>query len=271
MDRALPRPLAWRAYAWAAIATLNFILVAVTVAAFLYADVGVDWAIFTEAGQRFFSGDLYEWEGLPYRYSPVLAPLFLVPIGFAGWTALHFAALLALPRKVAAITVLSFPFWNDVYNGNTMTFVFVAAFLAVSGNRWGAYGFAALALLTPRPVMLPVLAWLLWRHREYVLPFGAMFVVHAAAVWATGWGPEWISHLIETGPRDIYAGHDLGPSQWFGLWWYPIGLAAATWLTWKGRLGLASIAVLPFWLMHYFLMLLLEFRDKESRPALPGR
>ena len=247
-------------YLLPALWTVNGIVVVITVAAFLYADVGVDWGIYIEAGHRYFAGGLYEWAGLPYRYSPVAAPLFsiLAPIGYAGWSLLHFAVLFLLPRKIALLALLSAPFWNDVYNGNTMTFVFVAAYSAMSGSRWGAYAFAALTLLMPRPVMLPVLGWLLWKSRRFILPFAAMLMTHSVAVAATGWGPEWIAHLIETGPRDIYAGHDLGPSQWIGLWWYPLGLAVAVWLTWRGRVGLASVAVLPYWLPHYWMMGLLD-------------
>lgn len=42
-------------------------------------------------------------------------------------------------------------------------------------------------------------------------------------------------------------------------------------LTWRGRLGLASMAASPYWLPYYFLMLLLELvttaTAARSRPA----
>lgn len=236
--------------------TVNGIFLVITLAAFVYADVGVDWDIYTEAGRRYFEGGLYEWDGLPYRYSPLLAPLFLVPIGYVGWSLLHFAALLTLPRKLALLVLVSAPFWNDVYNGNTMTFVFVAAVWAMRGKPWA---FMVLSLLIPRPVMLPVLLWLLWRHREYLAPFAAMFAIHALAVWLTGWGDEWIASELGNVGRDIYA--DIGPSLLIGAWWYPIGLGLAVVAWWRGYLGVASFLASGFWSLHYGLMLLLPPAD----------
>jgi hypothetical protein len=41
----------------------------------------------------------------------------------------------------------------------------------------------------------------------------------------------------------------------------PIGLTLAAWLTWRGKLGLASLAASPYWLLHYFLILMLDTRE----------
>src|SRR5688572_29142019 len=75
--------------------TVNLIGLAITAAAFVYADVGVDWAMYELAGQRVFAGDLYTWPDggiMVWRYSPVMAYAFAIvaPLGYAGWTALHF-------------------------------------------------------------------------------------------------------------------------------------------------------------------------------------
>jgi len=240
--------------------TVNAILLAVTLAAFAFSDVGVDWDVYTEAGRRFFTEGLYEWDGLPWRYSPVLAPAFvlLAPIGYLGWSLLHFAALLTLPRNVALLALVSAPFWNDVYNGNTMTFVFVAAWHALSGSRTGTYSFLALALLIPRPVMLPVLAWLLWNQRGCIAPFVGMFGVHAVAVLMTGWGTAWIAGEVGNLGRDIVS--DLSPTNLIGVWWYPIAITLSAWMTWRGWLGPASFLATGYWSLHYGLMFLIPNR-----------
>jgi len=252
----------WRLPFYGALWAVNAVLLVVTIAAFFAADVGVDWDVYVNGSQ----GDLV------YRYSPLLVPFFdlIAPIGYLGWTALHFAVLLLLPGRLALIALIMAPFWNDIYNGNTMTFVAVAAVLAVRGNRWGTLAFLTLAVLMPRPVMLPVLGYLLWTRREWVIPFAGIAAVHALAVVATGQWETWISTLVGTGLNDIGAGADLGPSRFLGLWWYPAGLAGALWLTVKGHIGWASIFATPYWLLPYGLMLLLEAVPRPSAQASRG-
>lgn len=255
--------------------TLNVILLPITLLAFLHADVAVDWDIYVEAGRRYFDGGLYDWgDALPWRYSPLLAPLFAVvaPIGYLGWSLLHLAALATLPWRIALVAMVSAPLWYDLYNGNTMTFVFVAAWHALGGSRAGTVAFFVLALLMPRPVMLPVLAWLLWHRREWIGPFGAMAGTAAVGTLLTGWGPAWIASELNNLGRDIVG--DLGPSNLIGPWWYPIGFGLAAWITTRGRLGVASFLASGFWSLHYALMLLLELRPPREQPdaemAAPG-
>lgn len=260
------RPVNWRLMVLVTAWTLNGVGLTVIFLAFLQADVGFDWELFVEAGRRFTDGGLYDWSGpASYRYSPTLAVFLgaIAPIGYLGWTALHFVALLALPRRLALLTLLTFPFWSDVYNGNTMTFVFVAAVTALNGSRMGALAFLTLALLVPRPLMIPIAVWLLWTRRDLVLPFVAIFVLHAGLVLATGWGNEWIVNLVTRGTDDLGNRGDFGPSRLIGLWWYPLGLAAAAWLVRRRHFGFASLAASPYWLSHYFLMLLLEVRPRR--------
>lgn len=261
--------LGWRPFAWTALFTVNAILLGITLSAFLLADIGADWtAVYSELGPRLPAGTLYDWPDsiFAYRYSPVLAYGFaaLSPMGTAAWLALHFALLPLLGWRLGLITLGSFPFWSDVYNGNVMIFVFVVAVFAVRGHRWAQLTFLTLSLLIPRPLMLPIAAWLLWRHRELWRPFAGIFVVHAALVLATGYGDEWIAQLLARGADDIGGHMDFGPSLVLGAWWAPIGLVLAAWLTWKGRLGLASIAASPYWLPPYLLMGLLELRTGPS-------
>ncbi len=156
MPRLMAKPLAWRTIALAALLTVNVILLGVTLAAFLFADVGVDWMVYRDAGRNALGRELYAIEP-PFRYSPLLAYAFTLigPLGYLPWAVAHIAVLALLPRRVALIALASFPFWADVYHGNTLTFVFVAAYLALSGSRWATWAFLAMAVLMPRPLMLP--------------------------------------------------------------------------------------------------------------------
>lgn len=249
--------------AWVALWTVNAILLAVTLAAFFLADVAVDWThVYSQLGPRLNDGTLYDWPDTiyAYRYSPLLAYGFtlIAPIGTIAWLALHFAVLPLLGRTLGLITLVSFPFWSDVYNGNVMVFVFVCAVLALRGERWAQIAFLALTVLIPRPLMIPVAAWLLWQHRGLWGPFAAVFSLHAALVMLTGYGDEWIASLLSRGADDFGARMDFGPARFIGVAWVPIGLALAAWLTWKGKVGLASIAASPYWLPPYLLMGLLR-------------
>jgi hypothetical protein len=248
-------PLTGRTVGLVALWTVNVIGLSIVAAAFLLADIGVDWAVYVEAGRRVFDTDLYHWTGiLVWRYSPVAAWGFaaLTPIGYLGWTALHFGALALLPRKVGLLALVSFPFWDDVYNGNTVTFVFVAAVLALRGNRWAGIAFLALCLLIPRPFMIPIALYLLWQDRGLWLPFAGIFVAHALAVMWSGWGPEWAAMLLTTSQSEVYG--NFGPTRIFGAWWLLIGVPLAVWLTVHHRPGLAGLAMSPYILAPYYLM-----------------
>lgn len=243
-------------------ATANLVLVVITVTGFFLADVGYDWLIYREAGRRVFEGGLYDWSGAyTWSYSPLLAYAFVVagPIGFLGWSILHGAALLALrPRVLALLTALLWPFWVDVYNGNTMTFVLVAGAGALQARAWGTWAYLLLCLLMPRPVMLPLLAWILWRQPEWRFRFATLAVVSGIAVLATGYAESWLRVLFQVGTAVAASDRAIGPSLLLGPWWLAIGAVLAIVLTLAGRVGLASLAASPYWLPQYLLMLVLE-------------
>lgn len=249
-------------YLWAALLTVNFIGLAITLAAFLYADIAADWTqVYSQLGPRIPLGALYDWPNtiFAYRYSPLLAYAFagISWIGVWGWLALHFAVLPLLGRRLALFALLSWPFWSDVYNGNVMTFIFIAAVLALRGNRTGQVAFLAIALLIPRPLMLPVMVWLLWRVPWTRWAFLVVATIEALLVWLTGYGQAWLGALLSRGGDDIASRMDFGPAHLIGTLWVPLGLLLAAYFTWRGRLGLASIAASPYWLPHYLLMALL--------------
>jgi hypothetical protein len=259
-----------------AVWTANFILVAIMAYGFFVSDAGYDWLIYQEAGRRVFEGGLYAWEGIyAWSYSPLLAYVFaaLTPIGFAGWSAAHVLAALALgDRWLTVVTLVSFPFWADVYNGNTMVFVFVAAAWAIRGSAWGTVAYLILCVLMPRPLMVPVLAWILWKRPESRLWFLGLAVTSLAITIGTGHAVAWLDSLVGV-PEAVQAtSRDIGPSRLIGMaWWIPAAILAVV-LTLRGKVGWASLAASPYWLPQYFLMPMLElFGDRRKGSGRPTR
>lgn len=221
---------------------------------------GVDWRTYTHA----ISGNPYT-DPL-FRFSPVAAWL-LAPIvagGLVAWQLAHLVALaLARDWKIVLLIVLSAPFWFDLEQGNILIFVLVAAWVAVRSERVAtALPFLALAVLAPRPLMLPMLIWLLWHRPRLRLPFLAIFVAHTGLTLLSGYGGEWVSRLM-TSTSEMTHPSNIGPSRLIGAVWIPLGLAVATYLTLRGRLGLASLAAQPYIFHYYLLMLVLELRQDQ--------
>src|SRR3972149_392427 len=127
-----------------------------------------DWDNYIEAARRFPLGTLYDWQyPYGYHYAPQLAPVLgvLTAAGITIWRLAHFVALALLPsRKLALLLLVSYPFWFDVNAGNLMMFVFLAAAWALRGNAIAVAAYLVLCALIPRPIMLPLLAWILWQR-----------------------------------------------------------------------------------------------------------
>jgi hypothetical protein len=272
------RSVAWSAIRLIAIAipaglllSVDLYLAARSVGHVLAGAQAVDWVQYVEAAERLNGSDLYAvTDSYAYRYSPLLAAVFglLAPLGMIGWQLLHLVAAAALPSWPLRIaTLLSWPFWYDVETGNVMVFILLAAAWALRGSRLATGSYLILSILVPRPLMLPVAAWVLWKRPEWRLPFAAAFLAHTLAVLAIGWGPEWVGTIVAAG-RDASLPSNVGPSRLIGtLPWLAIGLPLAALLTWRGRVGLASIAASPYWLPYYLIMPLLEL----VRPAASDR
>lgn len=187
-------------------------------------------------------------------------------VGWWAFVAAHFVVLAFLRdwRPIAAALVF-WPFWNDVLWGGVMTFVLVAAWCSVvQRSRISSWVLFAMGVLMPRPLMLPVIAWLLWKRPESRLPFAVIFLAHVALVLASGLGGEWLARLFGTPSGEMIHEANFAPSRWIGWAWVPVGLTLAAWLTWKGRLGLASIAAQPYPFPYYMLMVLLELRPQSN-------
>ncbi len=256
------------------VVTPNVWLAARSIGLVLSGAPAVDWQQYVEATHRFWTGgDLFAVTATyGYHYSPFLAPLFglVAPMGVTGWRLLHLAAVVALPTwPMRLVAVLSWPLWFDVEAGNIVIFVVLAAAWAVRGSRLAAGIYLLLLILIPRPLMLPVATWLLWRDPALRLPFVVAVVVHSLAVVAGGWAGDWV-HALLAASADVGNWSNVGPSRFIGQWWLVIGIPLATWLTVRGRVGWAALAASPYWLPYYLLMPILELAGRRPIEEEPG-
>ena len=81
-----------------------------------------------------------------------------------------------------------------------------------------------------------------------------------------GWGPEWVARAADS-PADIGSDFNIGPSRLVGAWWLVVGIPLAAWLTWRGRVGLAGLALSLYVLPYYLLMLILDLGAGQRQPA----
>jgi hypothetical protein len=231
-------------------------------------DGGPDWEVWRALPGAIARGEMYATgTESPFVWSPVMGWLmaFVPTMGFWPWVAVHVAALLLIRdwRLVAALAV-SAGFLIDSLAGNTFTFVVVAAWWAMR-SRSGALVFLALCLLMPRPVQLPLATWLLWHDRSLWRPFAVMFIAHFGVVLWSGYLLDWMN--LAAGHM---AGGNVGPTAIFGPAWLIVGIPLGAWLTFRGRVGWAGIAVSPYVLLAYWMWPLIEFRRRDrdlSRPS----
>ena len=206
------------------------------------------------------------------KWSPLAASAFvtvIVPLGFGIWAALHIAALALFRRPdVALLVSASFPFWSDLLNGNILIFALVAAWRAIDGSRTATIAYCVIAAAVPRPIMLPVLAWLLIRRPVARWAFGAALAVVLVAAAATGDLEIWLQRLLAaSAPEMGDATHNFAPSLFFGSAWLAIAWPLAVFALWRGWLGLASLLASPYWLPYYLLMTLLDVRGLTNMPT----
>jgi hypothetical protein len=217
-----------------------------------------DWSLLASLDPAHpFAGSSFHWS-VPAAY---LWAYVVVPMGFGAWTVLHFAALATVGDwRVVALALATFPFWADVASGNVLVFAFVFGWHALAGRRWAIVGFVVLAALVPRPLMVPVLAWLLWRSGLARVTFAAAAVTVVAAALIQGDLGTWLGRLVSTPANELAAPWNVGPSAIIGAAWIPVGIVLGAWLTYRGRLGLASLAFTPYVIHYYAIFALLELR-----------
>jgi len=227
-----------------------------------------DWVVLSQVPARLSDGTLYDHTPLyDYVWSPIMAwvlALVIIPAGYWALFAARVATLPFLGRELALLTVLSLPFWIDAVNGNYFTFIVVAGVLALRGSRVGGLAFLALACLMPRPIQVPMAAYLLWHRPALRIPFLAMLVASIAAAALSGYAGDWASALLSFGQT----GRDhLGPTRFVGMAWYLVGVPLAAWLTVKGKVGWAGLALSPYVLPQYLLAILWELDGSSALGA----
>ena len=234
-----------------------------------------DWLLYQWVPDRVASGTLYDPNGsggLIFQMAPLAGWIMalIVPLGYSLWWALHLAVLpLLRDWKLIALTVFSVPFWIDTMIASTVVWMFVPGVIALRGSKWGAIAYFALFLLMPRPVHLPLAAWLLWKRPDVRVPFALLAGVVAVTTLASGYTLGWLNNLLWLGVSQYTADHNFSPTRLIGPLWFVIGVPLAAWLTWKGRVGLAGLALTPYLLPPYLLMLLWELPDSRVGATPP--
>lgn len=267
MDHALPRPLDWR---WLLVVPLTlFVLLNVASMVNILPQLPT-WG--GRAGDWYHWGqvdihDPYAWEWVRWSPPAVWLQATVQPWAYPVVFAANLLSLLLLPWRVALVFLLFWPFWSAQLQGSFMPMIVVAAWNALEGKRWAVVAFCCVAVLIPRPLMLPVLGVLLWRYpaARWALLGTTVFVVSYSL--AVGQMDDWVARMLTVGADQPF---NVSPSALIGAWWYLIGFALAGWLTWKGWYGLASLAISPYLLTYYLSIALVDLkRSSKSRP--PGR
>lgn len=230
-----------------------------------------DWVELNGLAARVGSNELYWRGGEPtwFVWSPIAAWLLahvLFPLGYSFWLGLHLASLVVIRNwRIAVLAIASVPFWVDTIGGNTFVFVFATGVVALSGSRWGAIVYLAMCCLMPRPVQLPLALWLLWNRPHVRLPVALMVAVTLAVAIASGYLVDWVGALFAIGRTNDVHFANLSPTRLVGPAWLVVGLPLAAWLTVKGRVGLAGLAISPYLLPGYLLVLLWEWIEPPRR------
>lgn len=231
---------------------------------------GNDWRIMERAVLNLSTNP---YESGTYVYTPLLTHLFawtLLPLGLWVTMAAHLAVLPLLRGPLLIAVVLATPaFWMTVALGNVFWFGIVFGLLALRGSRWAMIATVLMFVLLPRPIMLPLVAWLVWKEPVARLP--ALAIAAAAVVLnlATGYADEWFTAALSFSAdprfRDAW---DWGPTHALGSWWLIVGVPLAAWLTYRGQVGWAGLAMSPYLVPPAFLVLLFELpgRDRDWWP-----
>ena len=247
----------WRLVMTASYVGTNLILIPLTIR--LGEAVSIDWVLWRELPEALASGRIYEIsDRVPFVWSPIAAWIMagVTYIGYWPWAALHVLAVFALrDLRAISLVLLSYGFWFDVAQGNTIAFALVAGLLALQGRRWGAMSFLVLTMLTPRPLMIPLAAWLLWTDRSLWRPTAALFAIHGMAVVAMGYAGPWLEAMATYVPT---IGVSIGPTGVIGRWWLLAGIPLGTWLLLRGYPSVAGLAMSPYVLPQYLVWPVLD-------------
>lgn len=273
MEGVRSRPFDWRLLMLpmlALVAAYSVLHIAHLVPMILWQPVPTDWEQHRIAADRIASGasPYFVEDWYRFRWSPVGAWLMvpLTALGPWAWMAAQFASLVTLPRKFALVTLLAFPFWADVQAGNIMTFTFVAAYHALRGNRLAAGLLLGIALIVPRPLLIPLVVYLFWLRPGWRIWFAVAALMSLIGAVVTGYHAQWFEMLLMTGTEES---HRFGAHALPG--WPFTGLGLAATLTILGYPAVAGFAVQPYWLAYYGLMPLLDWRMRGRRWLTPSQ
>lgn len=260
MQLTLARPLdwPWRFVLLTSYAIVNVVLTLMAVR--LGPEYVEDWHTF-EAVVR-AANPYAVTDPIPFVWSPVTVPLIegIAALGYWPWVVAHVAVVFLLRSPLLiGLVLVSYGFAFDTAQGNTLTFSLIAGMLALRGSRAGSLAYLALLVLIPRPLLVPLGAWIVWRQPEMRWPFAAMIVAHAAIVLASGLAGEWIAAVLAYGGP----AWDIGPTAIVGAWWLVVGVPLAGWLTLRGRIGWAGLAMSPYILPQYLAWPLVELEGRK--------
>ena len=254
----------WR---WATWTTLLAVYLVVTVVLVAHAARQLvpygDWNVWAELPARLAAGTLYAHTGTyTWAWSPLAAWLIaavVLPLGPWAWAGLHFAVLPILrDGRLMLLVVSSYPFWMDTLMANAFTFSAITGYAAWRGSRWAALAYLALLVLMPRPVQLPLAALLLWHDRSLWRPFAAMVGLGLVTTVASGYALDWAQVLAGIGVAYPSPEFNLSPTRLLGPVWLLVGIPLAIWLVVRKRPGWAGLAMTPYLVPQYLLILLLE-------------
>lgn len=239
-----------------------FLLLPVTYTLLLPPQPGAwhDYLIWAQIPERLREGTLYEpGPGYYFVFSPAMAWLLaaVIPFGYPMWWAFHVAVLpLLRDWRLIGLLLLSVGFWIDAMIGSTVVFVFVAGMLALRGGRVSGCVYLALFLLMPRPAHLPLAAWLVWQRPEIRLPAVGLGMLFLVSTVLSGYALTWASALVDLSGSNYGNEANFAPTRLIGGAWFVIGIPLAVALTVTGRVGLAGLAISPYFGAPYLLNLL---------------
>lgn len=257
----------WRVVLLASYVGVNLVLIPSKVR--LDPAIPMDWQTFSALPAAIADGTIYDLEGAaPFTWSPVAAWIMagVTMVGYWPWVVAHVATVLLLRDvRMIGLVLVSYGFWWDAAQGNTLTFALVAGMLALTGSRAAALVYLGLFVLIPRPLMAPLALWLLWSDRSLLRPLAVMAVLHVAIVVASGYALIWpVAVLL----YELPVGITIGPTALVGHWWLLVGVPLGLWLAWRGTVGWAGLAVSPWVAPQYVLWPLLDVAPKVGNAAV---
>jgi hypothetical protein len=297
--RVLSRPSSWMLIAAAAIAAADAAIIGLG----FRGDFAYDFeCCYQQAGQRLLDGrDIYDWSATyTFRYSPWAAAVFvaLAPLSVLGailaWLAVKIVALGAAAtwfarawpagrrRTLVTVLVLAFPpAIHDLMIGNVSVFTLLVLVAVLrAGDRVAGGSFGLLLLLAPKPHLLPIAAWLVFRRPRAGLAMLATLGGGLALGIPLFGLDRWLGYLAtfrEPLGREFTA--NIGFSALFGPIGVAIGLLAAAvvvTLALRRRAAdglslsiLAGIVLGPYTFIHYLSGLVVSIEPLlRRRPAL---